>query len=100
MMSDPMLLITVLGMMVVTLVPRVLPALLPTGWRPGRRAQAFLDAVPFAALGALIIPGVFQIEGGIMAGATVVAGAAVAAFARAPLAVTVAVGVAIAYLMA
>ena len=100
MMSDTLLLITILGMAAATAVPRVLPALLPAGWRPGRRLQAFLDAVPFAALGALIVPGVFQIEGGVTAGLAVAGAAAAAALARAPLAITVVIGIAVAWAMA
>jgi branched-subunit amino acid transport protein len=48
----------ILGMSAATMIPRVLPSLLAGRWTPPRRVRQFLDAVPYAALGALILPGV------------------------------------------
>jgi len=50
----------VLGMAAVTMIPRILPAFVAGRWTPPRRLRQFLDAVPYAALGALIFPGIVE----------------------------------------
>lgn len=48
-----------IGMIAVTVVPRVLPQ---WAWREGaggRRVQTALGLLPFAVLGALLVPGIF-----------------------------------------
>lgn len=57
-MSDVILLI--LGMAAVTYGPRLVPFLLLTGNSVPRRLDAFLQCIPAAAIGALVIPGVFD----------------------------------------
>lgn len=47
----------ILGMMVVTYVPRLIPFYLVGGKSLPRKIKAFLEYVPYAALGALIFPG-------------------------------------------
>lgn len=54
-MSDVMWI--VMGMMVVTFIPRLIPFLLISGRDLPKRVTRFLEYVPYAALGALIIPG-------------------------------------------
>jgi branched-subunit amino acid transport protein len=80
------LLLVILGMSLVTLVPRWLPVwivdrvVLP-GWM-----REWLGYIPYAALGALIFPGILSVEPG-RAWIGLVAGivAAVIAFFRAPI---------------
>ncbi len=48
----------ILGMAAVTVVPRLLPALLPPGLVIPAPVARWLGQVPYAALGALIFPGV------------------------------------------
>lgn len=55
---SPTLLIIIAGMAVVTYVPRLLPLLFLRTEHIPRRLQAVLRNVPYAALGALILPGV------------------------------------------
>lgn len=54
-MSDVMWI--VIGMMVVTYIPRLLPFLLISGKELPPKVSQFLNYVPYATLGALIIPG-------------------------------------------
>lgn len=85
----------ILGMAAVTMVPRALPAIFAGRWTPPRKVRQWLDAVPYAALGALILPGIVTSDmthwtAGVAAGVA----ALIAAFLRAPAFVTGAVAVA------
>ena len=53
-------LIVIFGMAMVTYLPRLLPFLLLTNRQIPKRCDAFLRCIPPAALGALIVPGVFS----------------------------------------
>lgn len=57
---DLSVLIVILGMGMVTYLPRLMPFLLLTRRPIPRRLNAFLRCIPAAALGALIIPGALQ----------------------------------------
>jgi len=50
----------VLGMAAVTYGPRLIPFLLMSNREVPRKVDAFLKCIPAAAIGALIIPGVFS----------------------------------------
>ena len=50
----------ILGMAAVTYGPRLIPFLLMTNKKIPKRVGAFLKCIPVAAIGALIIPGVFS----------------------------------------
>lgn len=54
----------ILGMSVVTMVPRWLPVGVVGRWKLPRRVRLWLNSIPFAALGALIFPGVLSVEPG------------------------------------
>ena len=49
----------ILGMAAVTYLPRLLPFLILSNNKIHKRVDAFLKCIPAAAIGALIIPGVF-----------------------------------------
>lgn len=49
----------ILGMTAVTYLPRLLPFLFLSNKRIHKRLDSFLKCIPAAAIGALIIPGVF-----------------------------------------
>jgi branched-subunit amino acid transport protein len=53
----------VLGMGLVTYMPRLLPIVALRNMRMPRFAMRFLRFIPFAALGALIFPGILQSAG-------------------------------------
>ena len=52
--------ILILGMMLVTYIPRLVPFLFISDRELPKRLKGFLKSVPYVALGALIIPGVFS----------------------------------------
>ncbi len=52
----------IVGMMVVTYIPRLLPALLFERYRLPKGFERWLQNIPYAALGALIFPGILQGE--------------------------------------
>ncbi len=51
----------ILGMAAVTYGPRLIPFLFMTNREIPKRVDAFLKCIPAAAIGALIIPGVFSV---------------------------------------
>ncbi len=51
----------ILGMAFVTYVPRLVPFIIISKLNVSKRFEAFLKCVPYVALGALIIPGVFSV---------------------------------------
>lgn len=52
----------ILGMTLVTYIPRALPAALVGRIRFSRRARKFLKLIPYTAISALIFPGVFLVD--------------------------------------
>lgn len=52
--------ILILGMMLVTFIPRLVPFLFISDRELPKRLKGFLKSVPYVALGALIIPGAFS----------------------------------------
>ncbi|WP_010283481.1 AzlD domain-containing protein [Bacillus timonensis] len=75
---DKTILMIIIGMGIVTYIPRMLPFVVFNTVKLPPFLQNVLKNVPFAILGALIIPGVFMINEDIWFG---VIGAAVAFFA-------------------
>jgi branched-subunit amino acid transport protein len=55
----------VLGMFVVTFIPRLLPVFIIDFIRLPGWADRWLRAVPYAALGALVFPGILKVESGM-----------------------------------
>lgn len=71
------ILLLILGMAVVTYIPRALPAVLIDKMKFGAKIEKFLQLIPYTAMAALIFPGVFSVDsthpeigmiGGIVAG--------------------------------
>ncbi|MFD1425734.1 AzlD domain-containing protein [Kroppenstedtia sanguinis] len=52
----------ILGMSLVTMVPRWLSVWVMGRWNLPRRVRLMLDSLPYAALGALIFPGILSVE--------------------------------------
>lgn len=74
------MLLLILGMAAATYVPRMLPLVLLRADRIPPKVRAVLQNVPYAALGALIVPGVFTFHAqgplfGAIGGLTAVAAA-------------------------
>ena len=51
-----------LGMAVVTFVPRALPVFLPRSFKQGGPLARLLSLMPYTALSALVFPGVFSVD--------------------------------------
>lgn len=65
----------VLGMTLVTYIPRALPALLLDKMKLSPRVERFLNLIPYTAMAALIFPGVLSVDAaqpliGILGGLT------------------------------
>lgn len=67
MITNSMFLI-ILGMAIVTYIPRVLPLVVINGKEMPPKVKAVLQNVPYAALGALIFPGILFIQDDIWFG--------------------------------
>lgn len=67
MISNSMLLI-IFGMAIVTYIPRVLPLVIINGKDISPKVKSVLQNVPYAALGALIFPGILFIQDDIWFG--------------------------------
>lgn len=65
---DKSIILMILGMAVATYVPRMLPLVALNGKKMPPFFQEVLKNVPFAALGALIVPGIFFINENIWFG--------------------------------
>lgn len=57
-----MLLLIILGMAVVTYLPRMLPVLIIDRFTPPAWLNRWLKSIPYAALGALIFPGILTVD--------------------------------------
>lgn len=55
-------LLLVLGMSLVTLIPRILPAAVLDRLKLGARIEKFLSLIPYTAMAALIFPGVIYVD--------------------------------------
>jgi branched-subunit amino acid transport protein len=78
-------LLMILGMTAVTVLPRILPALLPARLTLPRPLARWLEQVPYAALGALIFPGILSADPtSVWPGAAGAAAALTASLLRAP----------------
>lgn len=56
------ILILILGMAVVTYIPRALPAVLIDKMKFSPKMEKFLQLIPYTAMAALIFPGVFSVD--------------------------------------
>ena len=80
----------VIGMTLVTYIPRALPAVFLDRIKPGPKVERFLNLIPYTAMAALILPGVLTVDAaqpliGILGGLT----ALLLAWRRCPLIVCV-----------
>ena len=52
----------ILGMMAVTYIPRAIPAVVLDKLHFGPRTEKFLKLIPYTAMAALIVPGIFTVD--------------------------------------
>jgi branched-subunit amino acid transport protein len=65
-MEEYLLFLVILGMSLVTYIPRLLPALFLDQLQMPAWVHNWMKSIPYAALGALIFPGILQIQEGDM----------------------------------
>lgn len=61
-MSKTNVYLLIVGMAAVTYIPRALPAFFTDRLKVGGRLEKFLSLLPYAAMSALIFPGVFSVD--------------------------------------
>ena len=61
-MNSTNILILILGMAVVTFIPRAIPAVLVDKMHFGPKTEKFLKLIPYTAMAALIFPGVLTVD--------------------------------------
>ncbi|GIN19266.1 MAG TPA: AzlD domain-containing protein [Bacillus bacterium] len=89
-MNSSLIILTIIGMAVVTYIPRMLPFVMFRGRELPPFIQGVLQNVPFATLGALIFPAVlFVNEGNLLYGVAGAAAAFILAFLGANVVVVV-----------
>lgn len=89
-MNSSLIILTIIGMAVVTYIPRMLPFVMFRGRELPPFIQGVLQNVPFATLGALIFPAVlFVNEGNLLYGVVGAAAAFILAFLGANVVVVV-----------
>ena len=81
----------IICMMLVTYLPRVIPAFVVDKLKFGKKFGKFINLIPYTAMAALIFPGIFQMDGerwyvGAVGGAVAVI---IACFKKIPTAVAV-----------
>jgi len=54
--------LVIIGMMIVTYIPRAIPAVLIDKIKCGKRMEVFLSLIPYTAMTALIFPGVLSVD--------------------------------------
>lgn len=94
-MTDIQVLLTFLGMTLVTYIPRALPLVFTGKFKFGKKTEKFLRLIPFTAMAALVFPGVFEVDENLLVGLAGVTAAGVLAWLKCPviLCVLAAVGV-------
>lgn len=86
----PEILLMILGMTVVTVLPRVIPAVLIEKMNFGPRTEKFLRLVPYTAMTAMIFPGFLTVDASRLdIGLTGALAAAVLAWKKCPVMVCV-----------
>jgi branched-subunit amino acid transport protein len=61
-MNGTKILLLILGMALVTYIPRALPALLVGKIKFNAKVEKFLKLIPYTAMSALIFPGIFTVD--------------------------------------
>ena len=89
-MDSSKIMLLILGMALVTYIPRAVPAVLVNKIRFGQRTKRFLRLIPYTAMSALIFPAVFSVDAANpWIGIAGVAVAALLAFRKCPVMVCV-----------
>lgn len=89
-MTTAEIILMILGMALVTYLPRAIPAAFIDKIRFGKKLEKFLMLIPYTAMTALIFPGIlFVDEGNLLVGITGLLAAGILAWKKAPVMVSV-----------
>jgi len=92
--------IIIIGMMIVTYIPRIIPFFTFSGKHLPKKVEKFLEFVPYTALGALIIPGaITSIPGEPVASVIGLGFAAIYSYFKGGMIVSIIGSMAVVYLM-
>ena len=91
--------ILVIGMMLVTYIPRMLPLVLNDKFRFSGRVEKFLKLIPYTAMSALIFPGVFTVDVNPLVGIVGAGVAGILAWLKCPVMVCVLAAIAADFLL-
>ena len=61
-MENPKIWLLIFGMMAVTYIPRAIPAVVLDKLHFGPKVEKFLKLIPYTAMAALIVPGIFTVD--------------------------------------
>ncbi|MBQ8333272.1 MAG: AzlD domain-containing protein [Clostridia bacterium] len=89
----------ILGMTLVTYLPRAVPAILVNRVKFSGKTEKFLKLIPYTAMAALIFPGVFTVDENPLIGIVGGAAAAVLAWRKCPVMVCVLAAIAVDFML-
>lgn len=92
-------LLLVLGMTLVTYIPRAIPAVLMDKMKLGPKVEKFLNLIPYTAMAALIFPGVITVDANPIIGIAGGLVALVLAWRKCPLMVCVLSAIAVDFVL-
>ena len=61
-MENPKIWLLIFGMMAVTYIPRAIPAVVLDKLHFGPKVEKFLKLIPYTAMAALVVPGIFTVD--------------------------------------
>ena len=99
MMDGMKIFLLLLGMMLVTYLPRLLPLFLVDKMKVGGMVEKFLKLIPYTAMSALIFPGIFTVDSNTLVGIVGGSVAALLAFLKCPVMVCVLAAIAADFLV-
>ena len=92
--------VLILGLAIVTFIPRVIPAVLMDKMSFGPKTEKFLRLIPYTAMAALIFPGVLSVDSSKpIVGIVGVLAAALLAWRKRPVMVCVLAAIAVVFVM-
>lgn len=99
-MTTAEIILLILGMAFVTYIPRAIPAAFIDKIRFGKKLEKFLMLIPYTAMTALIVPGIFFVDdGNVLVGITGLFVAGILAWKKAPVMVSVLGAIAAVFLL-
>lgn len=98
-MGDLRLWLMILGMLAVTYIPRALPAVFAEKMHFSGRMEKFLKLIPYTAMTAMIVPGIFTVDANPLVGLAGALTAGILAWRRRSVMVCVLSAIAVVFLL-